>query len=91
MIADWRGALELAWSLMAPAGQLWIIDFGGQERLPASFRPLLRRWLALFHVVPREELESALRNLVAGRNAQLAIERPYRGYAQCATVRGGSA
>ena len=31
------------------------------ERLPGVFRTLLRRWLALFHVTPRDDLEPALR------------------------------
>jgi S-adenosylmethionine-diacylgycerolhomoserine-N-methlytransferase len=87
MIPDWHRALDVATSLIAPNGELRIVDFGGQERLPALFRLMLRRWLALFHVVPRDELESVLRNRVAAIDAQLAFNRPYRGYAQCATVR----
>jgi S-adenosylmethionine-diacylgycerolhomoserine-N-methlytransferase len=42
--------IDVALSLLAPGGELHIVDFGGQKRLPGVFRALLRRWLALFHV-----------------------------------------
>ena len=37
---------------LAPGGELHVVDFGGQERLPGWFRAGLRQWLGLFHVTP---------------------------------------
>jgi S-adenosylmethionine-diacylgycerolhomoserine-N-methlytransferase len=87
MIPDWRTVLDATISCLAPNGELHIVDFGGQEGLPASFRRSLRRWLALFHVTPCDELEGALRSRTAAIDAELAFARPYRGYAQSATLR----
>jgi S-adenosylmethionine-diacylgycerolhomoserine-N-methlytransferase len=87
MIPDWRSALDVALSLLAPDGELRIVDFGSQEGLPASFRLLLRPWLALFHVRPCDALEAAVRAGAAANDADLVFERPYRGYAQCAVLR----
>jgi S-adenosylmethionine-diacylgycerolhomoserine-N-methlytransferase len=87
MIPDWRIVLDAAISCLAPDGELHIVDFGGQEGLPAPFRRSLRRWLALFHVIPCDELEGALRSRIAAIDAELAFARPYRGYAQSAMLR----
>jgi len=87
MIPDWRTVLDAAISCLAPRGELHIVDFGGQEGLPAAFRRSLRRWLALFHVIPCDELEGALRSRITAIDAELAFARPYRGYAQSATLR----
>jgi len=87
MIARWRDVLDMAVSLLAPDGELRIVDFGGQEGLPGTFRRLLRRWLAAFHVTPCDDLEAALKARAAAAGASLAFERPYRGYAQYAVLR----
>jgi S-adenosylmethionine-diacylgycerolhomoserine-N-methlytransferase len=87
MIPDWKAVIDGAIALLAPGGELHIVDFGGQERLPRLFRILLRRWLALFHVTPRDELEQALRARAQAAGASLAFERPYRDYAQYAVLR----
>jgi S-adenosylmethionine-diacylgycerolhomoserine-N-methlytransferase len=76
MIPDWKAVIDGAIALLAPGGELHIVDFGGQERLPRLFRILLRRWLALFHVTPRDELEQALRARAQAAGASLAFERP---------------
>jgi len=47
----------------------------------------LRRWLAVFHVTPRDELEQALRARAKAAGASLSFERPYRDYAQYAVLR----
>ena len=88
MIPGWRGALDQAMTLLAPNGELRIVDFGGQEGLPVWFRRPLRRWLTLFEVAPCDELEAVLRARAAAMGADLTFERPYRGYAQYAVVRG---
>ena len=87
MIPDWPRVLDGAVRLLAEGGELHIVDFGRQEHLPYWFRNALRKWLALFHVHPRDEMEQALVALAGRVNARLSIERPYLGYAQYAVLR----
>jgi S-adenosylmethionine-diacylgycerolhomoserine-N-methlytransferase len=86
MIPDWRRVLQTAASRIKPGGRLHVVDFGRQERLPGIVRTLLLRWLALFHVTPRDDLEHALSKLAETSGAGLAFERPFRGYAQYAVL-----
>ena len=60
MIPDWRRVIEAAASHLKPGGRLHIVDFGRQERLPGVARALLLRWLAMFDVTPRDDLERVL-------------------------------
>ena len=85
MIPERRAVLEGVMSLLAPRGELHIIDFGGQEGLPRWFRSTLRRWLALFHVDPFDELETCLSACTEPLNARLVLDRPYCGYSQHAS------
>jgi S-adenosylmethionine-diacylgycerolhomoserine-N-methlytransferase len=82
MIPAWQLALDRAIALLAPGGELHIVDFGNQAGLPRWFRTVLRRWLELFHVTPRDYLEIALKARAKKANATLIVERPYRDYAQ---------
>ncbi len=87
MIPGWQAVLDRAIALLAPGGELHIVDFGTQARLPGFFRSLLRRWLKLFHVTPRDTLEISLARRAAETGATLVFERPYRTYAQYARFR----
>ena len=87
MIPQWEAVIDHALSILGPGGELHIVDFGCQRRLPPVFRTLLRRWLAVFHVTPRDDLEAALRARAHARNAGLIFARPYRDYAQYAVMR----
>jgi S-adenosylmethionine-diacylgycerolhomoserine-N-methlytransferase len=86
MIPDWRGVLHAAAGHLNPGGRLHVVDFGNQERLPDVARALLRRWLAMFDVTPRDDLERALSAMAETANADLTFERPFRGYAQYAVL-----
>lgn len=86
MIPPWREALEAAFVAVAPGGELHIVDFGQQARLPHWFRRGLVAWLARFSVEPRAELEGAVRDLAQRHGASLRFERPYRDYVQRAVV-----
>jgi S-adenosylmethionine-diacylgycerolhomoserine-N-methlytransferase len=86
MIPDWRRVLEAAASRLKPSGRLHIVDFGSQERLPGFARALLRQWLGLFDVTPRDELQRTLSALADSAGADLRFERPFRDYAQCAVL-----
>jgi S-adenosylmethionine-diacylgycerolhomoserine-N-methlytransferase len=87
MIPGWQAVLERALGWLAPGGELHVVDFGGQERLPGWFRIGLRQWLRLFHVTPRDALESELTLLGLRAGALTVFERPFRGYAQYAICR----
>ena len=86
MIPDWRHVLTTAASRITPGGRLHVVDFGGQERLPDLARALLLRWLAMFDVTPRNDLESVLSAMADNSGAGLQFERPFRGYAQYAVL-----
>lgn len=86
MIPDWRGVLLAAVTRLKPGGRLHIVDFGRQERLPGLVRTLLLRWLALFDVAPRDDLERALSAMAGDAGADLRFDRPFRGYAQYAVL-----
>jgi S-adenosylmethionine-diacylgycerolhomoserine-N-methlytransferase len=78
MIPNWQSVIAQAYALLLPGGELHIVDFGHQEKLPVALKAMLRAWLALFHVEPRDGLEAELSR--AGIPA--AVERPFPGYFQ---------
>jgi S-adenosylmethionine-diacylgycerolhomoserine-N-methlytransferase len=86
MIPDWHAVLDNAVSRLKPGGRLHIVDFGNQERLPAAARKFLLRWLALFDVTPRRDMQDVLMTMAAESGANLAFDRPFRGYAQSAVL-----
>lgn len=87
MIPDWTTVIHHAVSRLAQGGELHIVDFGSQSRLPRLFGSGLRRWLSLFHVTPRDRLEDFLAELVAADNLSWCLERPYRDYVQYCALR----
>lgn len=86
MIPDWRLVLQEAAKRLKPGGRLHIVDFGNQERWPGFARSLLQRWLAIFDVMPRKDLEGELSDMVKTTGAALKFERPFRDYAQYAVL-----
>lgn len=89
MIPDWRRALSQAADSVAEGGSLHIVDFGQQERLPGWSRAILRIWLAKFHVEPRAELFSAMKNEAARIGGHARCMPLYRGYAWYAVLTRG--
>jgi len=86
MVPDWEKAIGAALAALNSGGQLHIVDFGDQSRLPRWFATLLNRWLGLFHVAPRFELETVLRNRAALAGATAKIRRLHGGYAVIAVI-----
>ena len=66
MIPDWNQALVAASHALSADGRVHVVDFGDLGGSGLS-RAVLRYWLALFHVEPREEL---LRSLEARANGE---------------------
>jgi S-adenosylmethionine-diacylgycerolhomoserine-N-methlytransferase len=90
MIPDWTAALAQGLAWLSPDGELHIVDFGDQERLPSWFRAGLRHWLACFHVSPRDALETEMAAMAVHGGRVTRFERPYGGYAQRAVLRRDS-
>ncbi len=87
MIPSWEKAVAQGLEVLAPGGSLHIADFGGQERLPRWFRAALRKWLARFHVCPRDSLRSVLESKAEKAGASLEFKSIFRGYAVHAIIR----
>jgi len=60
MIPEWKQALKRAYRA-SPDGKIHIADFGGLIGAWLPFAWLMRLWLNLFHVTPREEILQNLR------------------------------
>jgi S-adenosylmethionine-diacylgycerolhomoserine-N-methlytransferase len=58
MIPGWQEAIFAAAKAISPQGLVHVVDFGDLKTMPG--KGLLRWWLNLFHVTPREELLEAL-------------------------------
>ena len=87
MIPDWRAVLDRAIAALAPGGEMHIVDFGGQSGLPRHFTRLLRQWLALFAVAPRDDLPGELTARAARHDAFVTVDPICGGYAQHAILR----
>lgn len=87
MIPPWQGVVEEALRRLSPGGELHIVDFGDQAGLPAPFKAVLNRWLALFHVTPRRDLAAVLDAIAARAGTNARTDALHRGYAVLATVR----
>lgn len=87
MIPAWQAVLASADRLLAPGGELHIVDFGQQERLPKAFRTGLRAWLAKFHVTPRAHLRDAVEQLARQNGGSAAFQPIKGGYAWRLTLK----
>jgi S-adenosylmethionine-diacylgycerolhomoserine-N-methlytransferase len=87
MIPSWQAALASAVRMLAPDGELHVVDFGQQERLPKVFRAALRAWLAKFHVIPRAHLRDAMEQMAKRQGAAVTFTPVKGGYAWRLTVK----
>ena len=81
MIPPWQEAINQGFKALAKDGTLHIVDFGQQEELPRWFRAILMKWLALFHVEPREELAGVAASLADKHERKGKFTALYKGYA----------
>nr|WP_208353716.1 methyltransferase domain-containing protein [Pseudaestuariivita rosea] len=82
MIPDWEEALRQAIKVLSRDGQLHVVDFGNQDKLPGIFRSILHSWLARFHVAPRLDLQQQMTGLAQKSDRQLSFQSLYRDYAR---------
>lgn len=87
MIPAWQQALDNGCRLLAPGGELHVVDFGQQDRLPRWFARLLQGWLARFHVTPRAALFTVGQGLAARHGLTLETHSLYRDYARSLILR----
>ena len=81
MIPAWAQVVEHALTQVRPGGRLAVVDFWDQRGLPAWFRRLLRRWLALFDVRPRHDMPDLFRHLARERGGSLTLDSLFGAYA----------
>lgn len=87
MIPGWRRALAAAARVVAPGGELHIVDFGQCEQLPGVVKRGLEVFLAHYSVASRADLEVELAELAADAGLSLSFERWHRGYTVHAVLR----
>jgi S-adenosylmethionine-diacylgycerolhomoserine-N-methlytransferase len=80
MIPCWRAALEHAAGMIAPGGELHIVDFGQCDRLPHLFKRSLFAFLRHYEVTPRADLETSCREVAERHGLAVRFERMHRGY-----------
>jgi S-adenosylmethionine-diacylgycerolhomoserine-N-methlytransferase len=81
IIPPWREAIDHALGLLKPGGTIHVVDFGGQEGLPAWFRKILFFWLSLFHVYYKPEILEHFRTLEKQKQGALTYKPLCKGYA----------
>lgn len=87
MIPDWEAALERAVDVIPPGGSLLVADFGDQQGLPKMFGTVLRAWLTLFDVRPRDNLKAVMGEIAVRRGLSCDFQTLYGGYAFLAALR----
>ncbi|PRD45210.1 SAM-dependent methyltransferase [Phyllobacterium phragmitis] len=87
MIPQWQVVMREAVAHLAPGGELHIVDFGDQKRLPHWFRAALYRWLEWFHVTPRNNLFTVAASIAADARAKAETRALYRGFAWISVIR----
>ena len=87
MIPPWEAAIAQGLKILKKDGKLVFVDFWNQAGLPNWSKSLLKLWLDLFHVAPREGLEQSAVDIAEDKNMKCEFTPLYRGYA-CLGVLG---
>ncbi len=87
MIPRWQESLAHAADLLAPGGSLHVVDFGQCEKLPRIFKRSLFAFLKHYTVVPRTDLEAAVRSVGEAKDLDCEILRLHRGYTDYAVLK----
>ena len=75
MIPDWRASLTAARAALAANGRVHVVDFGDLKGLGPIAEKILRGWLGLFHVAPREELLASIETGASNASLRLLTGR----------------
>ncbi|KAB2685298.1 MULTISPECIES: class I SAM-dependent methyltransferase [Brucella/Ochrobactrum group] len=87
MIPQWQSVVRESIRHLAPQGELHIVDFGDQARLPGWFKRALYTWLEWFRVTPRNDLLSFCEQLASERGFSTEQRILYRGFAWIITAK----
>jgi S-adenosylmethionine-diacylgycerolhomoserine-N-methlytransferase len=87
MIPQWQAVMREAVAHLAPGGELHIVDFGDQKKLPRWFRAALYQWLKWFHVTPRNDLFNVANKIATTTRAQSHARVLYRGFAWISVIK----
>ena len=90
MIPQWQSVIHETLRHLAPGGELHIVDFGDQARLPGWFKSALFTWLRWFHVTPRADLFGVAEELASKQGARVNLQVLYRGFAWIIIIRVAS-
>ncbi len=82
MIPEWESAFDHAASLIAPGGELHVVDFGDLTGLPGPLEKGLHAWLAKFHVQTRSALPETAARIAAVHGLSHRSKRGKLGYFQ---------
>lgn len=80
MIPGWEAALDNAAGIVAPGGELHIVDFGQCGRLPAAFKASLFAFLRHYTVTPRSDLAACARRIAVRHVLVCEVMELHRGY-----------
>lgn len=87
MVPEWQNSIAHALTMLGVHGELHIVDFGQCENWPAPFRRLMFRWLKLFDVNPRQNMQVVLEALAQKHNLKLNFKPSFSGYVWQAVLR----
>ena len=87
MIPSWRKALSEAALLLRQGTSLHIVDFGDQRDLGLVSRTILNKWLSLFDVTPRMDLQTELKALALEHGLYESCRHIHNGYAVVSTLK----
>ena len=86
MIPGWQQAVRHALTQLKPGGSLYLVDFGPMTGWPGFARSAMRRWLASFHVEPRDSLPGALHEAAGHAGLHARLDSIGGGYAVIASI-----
>lgn len=89
MITCWQEALDHAAGLLAPGGELHIVDFGQCDELPLMFKTALFTFLRHYTVTPRASLDRCVAITAQSKLQSDRFERLHRGYTDYAVLTRG--
>ncbi|MGH1403425.1 MAG: class I SAM-dependent methyltransferase [Alphaproteobacteria bacterium] len=87
IIPPWKESIDHAIELLPSGGEIHIVDFGGQKRLPKPVRAFIFWWLQKFHVYYKPEILRYLKKLNRADVGSLEIKYLYRGYTYHAVLK----
>lgn len=87
MIPGWLDALDHAARMIAPGGELHIVDFGQCGRLPKIFKTALFAFLDHYTVTPRENLAECAQACALRHGLATDFRRIHRGYTDYCILR----